>query len=207
MKHPTLRFRALLVPALAAVLVSAGACAQQAPAQDTSADAPRQRLDANGDGVIDKDEAAKAPRLAQKFDQLDANHDGLLQADELPRGARNARGGADGDDDSGGGTHGRLMQLDTDHDGRVSAAEAAAKPELAQRFAQLDSNHDGFLDRSDFQARMQQKQAECFDNADADKDGKLSRDEFDAARQQCSKQGGMHGPRGGGDAPAPAPQG
>ena len=136
MKKPMPHSRALPALALAAVLVSAGACAQQASSPSTSTDAPRQRLDANGDGVIDKAEAANAPRLAQKFDQLDANH-------------------------------------------------------------------DGFLDRSDFQARRQQKQAECFDNADADKDGKLSRTEFDAAKQACHPQGGMHGPRGGDDAPPP----
>lgn len=209
MKKPMPHSRALPALALAAVLVSAGACAQQASSPSTSTDALRQRLDANGDGVIDKAEAANAPRLAKKFDQLDANHDGRLSADELPHGARGDRGdhgdggGSDGEDGNGGGMRGRLQQLDTDHDGRVSSEEAAAKPELAQRFAQLDANHDGFLDRGDFQARRQQKQAECFDNADADKDGKLSRTEFDAAKQACHPQGGMHGPRGGDDAPPP----
>ena len=197
MKHPTLRFRALLVPALAAVLVSAGACAQQAPAQDTSADAPRQRLDANGDGAIDKGEAAKAPRLAQQFDQLDKNHDGRLTADERPQMRRDGRGGADGE---GGGMHERLMQLDTDHDGRISSKEAAAKPEMAQRFAQLDSDHDGFLDRSDFKAHRQQKQDECFARADADKNGQISRAEFDAAQKDCHPRGGMRGD----DTPPPA---
>lgn len=199
MKNPMPRPRALLALALAATFVSTVAIAQQAVSPSTSSDTPRQRLDANGDGVVDKAEAAKAPRLAQKFDQLDANHDGRLAADELPHGSREGRGGSDG---SGGG-HGRMMELDTDHDGRVSSKEAAAKPELAQRFAQLDSNHDGFLDRGDFQARMQQKQGECFAKADTDKDGKLSRAEYDAAHQQCHPQGGRRGPRDGDDMPSP----
>ncbi|GAA5011038.1 EF-hand domain-containing protein [Pseudoluteimonas lycopersici] len=203
MPHP----RALLALAFAAVLASTAACAQQAATPSTSTDAPRQRLDANGDGMIDKSEAAKAPRLAQKFDQLDTNHDGRLTADELPHGQRGDRGGRDGNDGSGGGMHERMMQLDTDHDGRISSKEAAAKPELAQRFAQMDSNHDGFLDRSDFEARRQQKRDECFANADADKDGKLSRSEYDSAHQQCQSHGGMRGPRGGGDTPTPPPAG
>ena len=129
MKKPMSHSRALPALALAAVLVSAGACAQQASSPSTSTDAPRQRLDANGDGVIDKAEAANAPRLAKKFDQLDANHDGRLSADELPHGARGDRGGhdgSDGEDGNGGGMRGRLQQLVTDHDGRVSSEEAAA---------------------------------------------------------------------------------
>ena len=31
------------------------------------------RIDANGDGAIDRAEAARMPRLAAKFDQLDTN--------------------------------------------------------------------------------------------------------------------------------------
>ena len=68
MKNPMPRPRALLALAFAATLVSTVAIAQQATSSPASTDAPRQRLDANGDGVIDKSEAAKAPRLAQQFD-------------------------------------------------------------------------------------------------------------------------------------------
>jgi Ca2+-binding EF-hand superfamily protein len=203
MNDSKFRPRALLALALSAALVSTVAIAQQA-APAASPDAPRQRLDANGDGAIDKGEAANAPRLAEKFDQLDSNHDGRLTADERPQAGRGARGGSDGE---GGGMHERMQQLDTDHDGRISSKEAAAKPEMAQRFAQMDSNHDGFLDRSDFQAHRQQQRDECFANADADKDGKLSRGEYDAAHQQCQSHGGKRGPRGGGDTPAPPPAG
>ena len=197
MKNHMPRPRALLALAFAATLVSTVAIAQQATSSTTSTDAPRQRLDANGDGVIDKSEAAKAPRLAQQFDQLDANHDGRLTADERPQMRHDGRGGPDGE---GGGMHERLMQLDTDHDGRISSKEAAAKPEMAQRFAQLDSDHDGFLDRSDFKAHRQQKQDECFARADADKNGQISRAEFDAAQKDCHPRGGMRAD----DTPPPA---
>ncbi len=41
------------------------------------------RLDANGDGFIDRSEAAGRPRLMQNFDAIDANRDGRLSRDEL----------------------------------------------------------------------------------------------------------------------------
>ena len=36
------------------------------------------QADTNGDGVIDRSEAAANPRLAAKFDELDKNKDGKL---------------------------------------------------------------------------------------------------------------------------------
>ncbi|MCX8005783.1 MAG: hypothetical protein N2688_12660, partial [Burkholderiaceae bacterium] len=41
------------------------------------------RLDTNGDGFIDRNEAASRPRLAQQFDAIDSNRDGRLSKDEL----------------------------------------------------------------------------------------------------------------------------
>ena len=196
MNNSKLRPRALLALALSAALASGFAIAQQAA--PSAPDASGQRLDANGDGVIDKTEAARAPRLAAKFDQLDKNHDGRLDADERPQMQHDGHGGADG------GMHDRMRQLDTDHDGRISSKEAAAKPELAQRFAKLDSNHDGFLDRSDFQAHKQQMRDECFAKADADKNGQISRAEFDATEKECHPRHGMRGSRGGNETSPPA---
>lgn len=197
MNNSKLSPRALLALALSAALASGAAIAQQAAPAAGSSDASRQRLDANGDGVVDKGEAAKSPRLAQQFDQLDKNHDGRLTADER---SQMHRGGGDGE----GGMHDRMQQLDTDHDGRISSKEAAAKPEMAQRFAKLDANHDGYLDRSDFQAHRRQMRDECFARADADKNGQISRTEFDTAQKECHPQGGRRGPRQGDDATPPA---
>jgi len=179
------RNRALLAFALSAALVSSVAVAQQATTS-TPSQSVHAKLDANGDGAIDKAEAAKSPRLAGKFDQLDSNHDGRLGADERPQWRNGMHRGVRG-------MHDRMQKLDTDGDKRISSKEAAAKPELAQRFARLDANHDGFLDRSDWQARIVQKRGECFAKADADKNGQLSRGEFDALHQQCHPGGGMHG--------------
>lgn len=153
----------ILSLALAAALASPFAFAQNA--------APNAHAspDANGDGVVTRAEAAKAPWLASRFDQLDANKDGKLDRDEL-RMRRGMRGH---------GGMGGMRALDTDHDGRISRAEAqAGKGDLAGRFDRMDVNKDGYLDRTDMQLRMRQQRDAFFAAADADNNGKLSRDEF-----------------------------
>jgi Ca2+-binding EF-hand superfamily protein len=40
-------------------------------------------MDANGDGKISREEAARFPRLAQHFDEIDANKDGFITQDEM----------------------------------------------------------------------------------------------------------------------------
>lgn len=70
---------------LAAALIAG--VAGFAQAQTTPAPAERkaraEKIDANGDGLISREEAAKAPRLAKQFDAIDTNKDGLLSRDEL----------------------------------------------------------------------------------------------------------------------------
>ena len=159
----------ILALAIAAALASTFAVAQTAtPATGVKA---AQRIDANGDGVIDRAEAAKAPRLAAKFDQLDTDKDGRLSAGERPQRMHGKRGGGRGGD--------RLQALDTDKDGRISRTEAnAGNAGFAARFTEMDANKDGYLDRSDRELRMTRERAAFFGGADANKDGKLSRDEF-----------------------------
>ncbi|MEE7548668.1 calcium-binding protein [Xanthomonas sp. Kuri4-1] len=181
----------LLVLAVLAAMSTATVTAFADPALDAPKPGPA-KLDKNGDGFIDRSEAAAAPKLAARFDALDTNKDGKLSRDELPRhDGRRGRGPA-GD---------RLAKLDTDKDGRISRAEAKADPKFAERFDAMDVNKDGFVDRADFQARARQHRDEWFAAADTDKDGKLSKAEFDAA----SAQRGPHG-RGDHDGKRPLPK-
>lgn len=80
----------------------------------------------------------------------------------------------------------RLMALDTDHDGKISKAEFAARPAMGHRgkmggdrmFDRLDANHDGYLDTTEINAML----ARRFARQDANHDGVLTADERHAMR-------------------------
>ncbi len=122
----------LLVLALATTAVSGLALAQSAPPPPAS---PLMKADANGDGVITREEAAKYPRLAARFDALDKNKDGKLSADELPawrgRGADGAKGPGDG------------HAMDPQWKEKMEKMRAEC-------FDKADTNKDGQLSREEF---------------------------------------------------------
>lgn len=162
--------RKILYAALALTVAAAGTAFAQQTATGAGQTAPRAKLDANGDGAIDRNEAAKHERLAARFDELDKNKDGKLGADERPQWrGRHGRGG------------GHMTKADKDGDGKISKAEAAAEPKLAERFDQMDANKDGFVDRSDREQMGREHREQWFADADANKDGKISKVEMDGA--------------------------
>lgn len=196
MKHRIL-FTALTL----AVLTAAGATAAE-PATSTQRSA-RATLDANGDGVIDRAEAAKSPRLAERFDRLDRNGDGRLEASERPQRRHGRHGGKRPQH----GAHRDHARLDTDSDGRLSRAEVEASTNargkranpLAEHFAAIDADRDAHLVRSEIrawherqrpqrEADMRKRFDERFAAADLNGDGKLSRVEVDEKMPRLSSR-------------------
>ena len=129
-------------------LAIAGAAATtfaQAPPPAAGKPAGHAKIDANGDGVIDRAEAAANPRMAQHFEKLDTNKDGRITAYERPQ-----RGMRDG---KGGGQRGeRMAQLDANKDGRFSREELAGNQRMMQNFGSIDANADGALTREEMHA-------------------------------------------------------
>lgn len=187
-----------LVAAVALSLFAVTAVAQDAQQRERPA---RVNLDTNGDGVIDRAEAAAHPRLAQHFDRLDKNGDGKLDASERrqgkgKRGQRHGRMGG----------HFDPARLDTNNDGRLSRDEVAAakagrdgKNRLLENFDAIDGNRDGHVTRAELrtwherqrpqrEAQMRQRFDERFAAADLNGDGKLSRVEVDEKMPRLSQR-------------------
>jgi 5-hydroxyisourate hydrolase-like protein (transthyretin family) len=94
-----------------------------------------------------------------------------------------------------------FAQVDTNHDGFISASEmqaaqqrdlekvqAAARAKLEAEFKQLDTNHDGQLSMQEFLAiatvRPNQTPQQLVQQFDTNHDGKISAQEFRAVRLQ-----------------------
>ncbi|GAB3337336.1 hypothetical protein [Marilutibacter aestuarii] len=183
--------RSLLLAAIATALVAGTAiAAPQAPKDGPDASRGMVRLDSNGDGAIDRAEAAASPRLASRFDRVDRNGDGRITADERPA-RMHRRGGR------GGGLE-RIVALDANADGRISKVEAGTDSPLGKRFDDIDANRDGYIVRAElrashekmraeFQARAAERHKERFAGADGNKDGRLSKAEVEAGMPRLAK--------------------
>jgi Ca2+-binding EF-hand superfamily protein len=132
--------------AIAATATVTFAQATQATQPAAGKPARHAKIDTNGDGVIDRSEAAANPKMAEHFDGLDANKDGRITAEERPQhGGKGGKGGRDA-------VRERMAQLDTNKDGRFSRDELAGKERALQNFAAIDANKDGFLTREEMAA-------------------------------------------------------
>lgn len=165
---------ALLALGLALVGTATSTLAQT-PQPGAGQPARHAKVDANGDGIIDRSEAAAHPRMAEHFDKLDANKDGRITADERPqRGRRDGKGGRGG----------RMAQLDINKDGAIDRSEAAKVPKFAEHFDKLDANKDGRITADERPQRGMRdgkgggKRGEGMAQLDKNQDGRFSRDEF-----------------------------
>lgn len=72
----------------------------------------------------------------------------------------------------------RLRAADTNADGLISRAEAAALPRIAERFDAIDANRDGQVSFEELRgARHKARGERLLDRLDADRDGKVSKAE------------------------------
>ncbi|MDB2686043.1 hypothetical protein N9Y42_02425 [Mariniblastus sp.] len=104
-------------------------------------------LDTDKDGTLSSKEIANA---ATALKTLDKNEDGVLDATELapPRG-QNGRGDADA-------MVKRVMERDTDKDGKVSKEEAGDR--MGRIFDRMDEDSDGFVTKTEIEKMAQQFQ-------------------------------------------------
>lgn len=129
----------LLAAAFGSTLLAAPAFAQDAP----RGGGMFERLDANKDGVITRDEFTA--EVATRFARLDTNKDGKVSDAEREAGRPAGMGGR---------AMGRGMS------GDMTLADMQAQS--AKRFDRIDSNHDGKIDQAEraaIMARMGNRQA------------------------------------------------
>ncbi len=143
------------IAVLALVLAISGtvsfAHAQSATTGTAQPGSRQAKVDTNGDGVIDRKEAAAHPKLAEHFDRMDKNKDGRIDASERPQHQGKGRGGQQGE------RRERVAKLDANGDGRFSREELAGRERMLQNFGTIDTNKDGFLSREEMRARHQGK--------------------------------------------------
>jgi hypothetical protein len=107
------------------------------------------KVDANGDGVITKDEALAAAnaRVEKEFATFDTNHDGQITQAEIKAVHDAKRAEMEAKFEA------RFKQADTNGDGQLSKDEVqAGLPMLARGFDRLDTNKDGELSLAEIKA-------------------------------------------------------
>jgi Ca2+-binding EF-hand superfamily protein len=153
----------LLSTLVAGLFITGAAFAQTSPPASTSMSAPDRaakmqqhfdqhfsKSDKNGDGFIDRDEAAGNKRLAEHFDEIDSNKDGKLSKDELK--AHFAASHAKAHEKF----EAKFKAADKDGDGTLSKeeAQAAKMPHIVKNFDAIDANKDGKVTPEELRAFM-----------------------------------------------------
>lgn len=148
MKRPTVLLTAMLSVAPVALLAATAATDAPAPTQRAERGWFKQ-LDANGDGVITKEEAQSSAnaRVEKTFADLDANHDGQITQDEIKAAHDERRAAMEAKFEA------RFKEADKNGDGLLSKEEVTAgMPRLTRGFDRLDTNKDGQLSADELKA-------------------------------------------------------
>ncbi|MFV2035514.1 MAG: EF-hand domain-containing protein, partial [Halocynthiibacter sp.] len=100
------------------------------------------RLDADGDGVVTKEEAANAkPKAGHMLSRLDANNDGEVTSAEIDAKQTEMRD--------------RLMKrFDVNGDGTINKADQTAR--IEKRFERFDTDKDGKVTREEAEKVMKE---------------------------------------------------
>jgi len=106
-------------------------------------------LDSDGNGELSSEEIAKASQVLQT---LDTDNDGLVSRDELHAPPALALADQQQDRPTPEKILQRIMQADSDGDGRVSRDEAPER--MLEHFDHLDANGDNFLDRDELSTAL-----------------------------------------------------
>lgn len=148
----------LLFIVCAALFAGRAALAQPVPASisDKNSDAQKNferrftQLDRNGDGAIDREEAAAHAVLSKHFDDIDVNKDGRLSREELQTQRQEHRNRFLSRFDE------QFTAADKDGDGALTRAEAEAgrMGRIVEHFDRIDANRDGKVTREELRAIM-----------------------------------------------------
>jgi Ca2+-binding EF-hand superfamily protein len=137
-----------LAAAVALGLVFAMGAAQADEGHLKKLEAKFKAADKDGDGTLDKAEAAAMPGVAKNFEAIDSDKDGTVTLEEIHSGMHakakemHARGEA------------KFKAADKDNDGTLDKAEAAAMPRVAKNFDAIDTDKDGTVSREEIHAFM-----------------------------------------------------
>ena len=136
--------RTLLTVAVTLMVLAGTVWSQTPTAAPDSRFAERFRqVDANGDGVITKDEARAAHVwFGQDFNSVDADHSGTVTLFELGQALQQRLSRWLSDFDA----------ADTNHDGQVSADEAARAPAVADAFTTIDRSKQQAVSRQEYES-------------------------------------------------------
>ena len=137
---------------LAACLLSGSVAQGMAPSARLNPFDAWTRADANGDGVLTREEARRVPRLERHFDAIDSNGDAVISSAEVRawRQARRRTQRAMKEKAASKGVDEILRIADRDGDGALSRAEFnQGLPRFARRFESIDLDRDASLSRDE----------------------------------------------------------